>query len=168
VAKVETFLCDGMLGSLARWLRLLGFDAAYAGSQMKDEEVLAWAEREGRFLVTRDLGLVQRCIKKGVPALLLKHGTKEEQMLILLMHSGAQVDPARFFTRCTECGELLAQAPLAEVADRVPPAVQQSETVFWRCPRCGHVYWKGSHVTEIEKKILDLVRQISDSGQRRL
>ncbi|MGH2670791.1 MAG: Mut7-C RNAse domain-containing protein, partial [bacterium] len=109
------FLCDGMLGSVARWLRLLGFDAAYAGSEATDSEVLARAEREGRFLATRDLQLVQRSLKKGVPALLLRPGTKEEQLLILLMHSGADLDPARFFTRCTDCGELLRAADAEQV-----------------------------------------------------
>jgi uncharacterized protein len=161
------FLCDGMLGSLARWLRILGFDAAYAGSSASDDEVLAQAEREARFLATRDLALVQRAIKKGVPALLLRQGTKEEQMLILLMHSGAELDPARFFTRCTECGEVLASATAAEVADKVPPAVHGLHKEFWRCGRCGHVYWQGSHVTEMESKILDLARQMAESGQRR-
>lgn len=161
MAAPDRFLCDGMLGSLARWLRLLGFDAAYAGSQMKDDEVLAWAEREGRFLVTRDLGLVQRCIKKGVPALLMKAGTKEEQMLLLLTHSGATLDPSRFLSRCTHCGAVLAAATTDSVKDQVPPSVAATHDRFWRCPQCTKVYWQGSHVDAIEEKILDLARRIA-------
>lgn len=150
-----------MLGSLTRWLRLLGFDAAYAGSTASDEEVLARAEREGRLLVTADLALVQRCLKKQVPALLLRPATKEEQLLILLTHSGADLDPARFLTRCTECGALLDKVGLADVADRVPDGVRTTHTDFWKCPDCAHVYWQGSHTTEIEAKILDLARALA-------
>lgn len=159
---VDKFLCDGMLGSVARWLRLLGFDTEYAGSQVSDDEVLAWAEREGRFIATRDLELTQRALKRGLGVLLLKEGTKEEQLLLLLMHTGATLDPARFFTRCSDCGALLEKRDLAMVADKVPAAVADSHTEFWQCPRCGHVYWQGSHVSEIEKKILDLVRSIAE------
>lgn len=158
---VDRFLCDGMLGSVARWLRLLGFDAAYAGSELGDEEVLDWAEREGRFLATRDLGLVQRAIKRGVGSLLLKAGSKEEQLLLLLMHSGAKLDPERFLTRCSECGALLDRVPKETVAHEIPDAVRDAQEEFWKCPRCGHVYWQGSHVTEIEKKILDLAKKIA-------
>lgn len=153
-----------MLGSVARWLRLLGFDAAYTGSQASDDEILDRAEREQRFVATRDLAMVQRAIKRGIQALLLKPGTKEEQLLILLMHSGARLDPQKFFTRCTECGEKLVRAPLSEVEDRVPEAVRAAHQEFWRCPACGHVYWQGSHVSEIEQKILDLARRLSSSG----
>lgn len=152
-----------MLGSLTRWLRLLGFDAAYAGSTATDDEVLARAVSEGRFLVTRDLTLVQRCIKRGIPALLLKPGTKEEQLLILLTHSGAPLDPAKFLTRCTECGALLSKVPLGSVADRVPVSVQQVHAEYWECPSCRHIYWQGSHVDEIEAKILDLARKLADA-----
>jgi len=152
-----------MLGSLTRWLRLLGFDAAYAGSVATDEEVLAQAEREDRFIVTRDLQLVQRCIKKGTPALLLKPGTKEEQILILLTHSGAPLDPKRFLTRCTECGATLDKVGLDAVAAKVPESVRGLHTEYSLCPSCGHVYWQGSHVTEIEAKILDLARKLAEA-----
>lgn len=153
-----------MLGSVARWLRLLGFDAAYSGSEASDEEILDRAEREGRFLATRDLAMVQRALKREIPALLLKPGSKEEQLLILLMHSGARLDSQKFFTRCTECGEQLARAALSEVEDRVPDAVREVHQEFWRCPACGHVYWQGSHVSEIEQKILELARRLAPTS----
>jgi uncharacterized protein len=152
-----------MLGSVARWLRLLGYDAAYAGSQASDTEILERAEREGRFLATRDVQLVQRALQRGIGALLLKEASKEEQVLLLLMHAGAKLDPERFFTRCTECGALLEKVDKADVANVVPPAVLEAHETYWRCPSCAHVYWQGSHVSEIEKKILELARRIAEA-----
>jgi uncharacterized protein len=163
VDPVEKFLCDAMLGSVARWLRLLGYDAAYVGPKASDDEVLAQAERENRFLATRDLQLMQRALRRNLGALLLKEASKEEQVLLLLMHAGAKLDPSRFFTRCTECGELLQRATKSDVLDTLPPSVAKTHDEFWRCPACSHVYWQGSHVTEIEKKILELARRIATS-----
>jgi len=52
-------LCDEMLGSLARWLRLLGVDVAYV--QGVHDDVLAQQARdEDRVLVTRDAALAAR------------------------------------------------------------------------------------------------------------
>ncbi len=33
------FLCDAMLGSLARWLRLCGYDCLYLGTEPEDAEL---------------------------------------------------------------------------------------------------------------------------------
>ena len=32
------FFCDHMLGTLAKWLRIYGFDTTYAGSEIDDED----------------------------------------------------------------------------------------------------------------------------------
>ena len=52
------FLCDQMLGSLAKWLRILGFDTFYARRDLQDEDVLNIAKKENRVLITRDVELV--------------------------------------------------------------------------------------------------------------
>lgn len=45
-----------MLGKLARWLRILGFDTLYH-RHMEDRELISTAVSEGRWLLTRDRGL---------------------------------------------------------------------------------------------------------------
>lgn len=50
------FLCDVMLGRLARWLRALGHNAAYDHAA-DDPALLRRAARERRTLVTRDTQL---------------------------------------------------------------------------------------------------------------
>src|SRR3990170_1884649 len=47
------FAADAMLGRLARWLRLLGFDCAYDVATT-DEGIARLAMSEGRTLLTRD------------------------------------------------------------------------------------------------------------------
>lgn len=52
-------LADGMLGKLAKWLRLLGYDTAYE-NDAPDHELARRARAEGRILLTRDRELSAR------------------------------------------------------------------------------------------------------------
>src|SRR3989442_5799848 len=53
------FAADCMLGTLAKWLILLGHDVAYS-PRIEDHELVQMARREGRTILTRDRRLVQR------------------------------------------------------------------------------------------------------------
>ena len=59
------FLADGMLGKLARWLRMLGQDVIYS-VQFSDNELLELAKAECRVLLTKDLELYKRAIGTGL------------------------------------------------------------------------------------------------------
>ena len=48
------FLCDRMLGTLAKWLRIIGFDTSFADANIEDEKLLRLAKDEERILITRD------------------------------------------------------------------------------------------------------------------
>ena len=58
-----TFVADCMLGRLAKWLRILGFDVLYF-PKAEDRELAAIARREGRILLTRDSGLIEKTAKR--------------------------------------------------------------------------------------------------------
>ena len=47
------FIADAMLGRLARWLRLLGFDTLYY-PDIGDRDLLRLSLQEGRVILTRD------------------------------------------------------------------------------------------------------------------
>ena len=53
------FIADVMVGRLARWLRVLGFDVVYS-SQYDDDEIIRLANAEGRIILTRDTRLAAR------------------------------------------------------------------------------------------------------------
>ena len=56
------FLCDAMLGGLAKWLRAAGYDAYYAreGTDVSDRSLTAKALAERRVLLTSDGGFLER------------------------------------------------------------------------------------------------------------
>ena len=69
-------LADGMLGRLAKWLRLLGYDTAY-DNHADDAELARRARAEGRVLLTRDRELSRR---RGLRTLLIQSEVLEEQV----------------------------------------------------------------------------------------
>lgn len=127
-----------MLGRLAHWLRLMGYDTKY-WSTGSDTALVGFARAEGRLIVTNDHQLAGR---RGVDALLVEAEVLEQQIQEVRAALGGQPQP---FTRCPECNGLLADLAHAAAQDLVPPYVWQTQSAFRRCAECGRVYWKGTH-----------------------
>jgi uncharacterized protein with PIN domain len=137
-----------MLGRLARWLRLMGYDAAYWGTG-SDDELLRRAQAEGRLVVTRDHPLAGR---RGVRAVLVEPETLDEQIAVM-REILARFAPPRSFSRCPECNGALVDLPHEDAQDLVPPYVWHTQTQFRRCPDCGRVYWKGTHFPSMRARL---------------
>lgn len=140
-------LADGMLGSLAKWLRLLGYDTAYDNAAT-DPELARRARAEGRVLITRDGELSAR---RGLRTLLIQSEVLEEQVQEVQQALGPPSDPS--LSRCAVCNAALEPASPAEVADRVPPYVLRTQSAFRRCPGCGRIYWPGTHVQTMHERM---------------
>lgn len=140
-------LANGMLGRLARWLRLLGYDTAY-DNHADDTELARRARAEGRILLTRDRGLARR---RGLRTLLIRSEVLEEQVQEVQNALGPPPHPA--LSRCTVCNTALEPVTPAEIADLVPPYVLRTQAEFRRCPGCGRIYWPGTHLREMREQI---------------
>lgn len=140
-------LADCMLGRLAKWLRLLGYDTAYE-NDATDHELARRARAEGRILLTRDQQLSNR---RGLETLFIRSQQLEEQVKEVRDAIGPPVDPS--LSRCTVCNAVLEDVNAAAVADRVPPYVLETHTEFRRCPGCGRVYWAGSHIDTMDEQL---------------
>lgn len=135
-----------MLGSLARWLRLAGYDAAY-WREGSDDALMAHAAAEGRMIVTRDRGLAGR---RGVWALLVAAEELDAQVAEVRVALGPPPEP---FTRCPECNGALEELSRDAAQERVPPYVWHTQTAFRSCRGCGRVYWKGTHWPAVEARL---------------
>ena len=139
------FALDGHLGKLASYLRLLGFDTWYR-NQVDDADLAAVAASEGRVVLTRDRDLLKRkAVVYGywVRALVPRHQVAE------VLARFAIAGLARPFTRCPRCNGLLHPVPKAEVLDALEPLTRRYYDEFYRCDRCGQIYWRGSHFERI-------------------
>lgn len=141
------FLCDEMLGKLASWLRLAGYDARYR-KDVADDELLREAAEDGRVLLTRDAELARRT-PDPPGALLLEALDPREQLAEVVDGLSLAVPGDRVLSRCSVCNTLLEEAEPHEVADEVPPEALDAHETYQRCPGCGRVYWPGTHVDAI-------------------
>lgn len=142
-------LADGMLGRLAKWLRLLGYDTAYE-NDAADAELARRARAEDRVLLTRDSELAAR---RGLRALLIRSEVLEDQVREVQGAFGPPPDPT--LSRCAVCNASLKQVRSDAVADRVPAYVLRTQAEFRQCPGCGRVYWPGTHVDEIREQLAE-------------
>jgi uncharacterized protein with PIN domain len=125
----------------------MGYDTAYDNAA-DDHELARRSRAEGRVLLTRDTELAGR---RGLHSLLIQSEILEEQVQEVQDALGPSPHPA--LSRCTVCNAELESASSDDVADRVPPYVLRTQAEFRRCPSCGRVYWPGSHVEMMEKRL---------------
>lgn len=135
------FIADAMLGSLARWLRMVGFDVAYE-AHIPDEHLVRRALAQNRTLLTRDRKLPQEWT---VPALYLVRANETLAQLREVIEIFALRDAVRPFSRCSLCNAELVEASPDQIAEHVPKYVRTTATKFSSCPICARVYWRGSH-----------------------
>ncbi|HIP66102.1 MAG TPA: hypothetical protein EYH08_06235 [Pyrodictium sp.] len=156
------FIVDAMLGDLARWLRMLGYDTIY-DRNMPDWKQLEIAAEQGRILLTRDRGLYIRARKRGIRSLLV-HGDNIVDRLYTVAKTfklRLEIDPDN--TRCPLCNTPLRRVDKSEVRGRVPPKVYERHDTFWICSGCGQVYWRGGHWRGIIATLEEVKRRM---GQR--
>lgn len=142
-APTQRLIADCMLGRLARWLRILGFDVVY-DAHLGDGELVERAVAEQRVILTRDRRLVLR--RRARRYLLIDSERLDEQLAQVLRELRLAVDPGGLFGRCLVCNQPLIDLPADEARGRVPPYVAETQTDFRRCPRCERVYWAATHV----------------------
>lgn len=138
------FLADGMLGKLTRWLRMLGHDVKYS-NKLDDDELAAIAKKERRTLLTKDLELYQRATAKGINAFYVAGENEAARLAELAKRFGISLVIDLENSRCPKCNTKLRVALKEKLADEVEKNTFNYYSDFWKCPRCGQIYWQGAH-----------------------
>jgi len=135
------FAVDRMLGRLARWLRVLGFDAAYR-VELSGARLLTLAAREERIVLTRDARL--RCPRGRTRVIRIRSDRFRDQLRELDQICPLGGLPERL-ARCVACNVALEALAASAVPAQVPEYVRTTQHDFRRCPRCRRVYWPATH-----------------------
>ncbi|MCK4263450.1 MAG: Mut7-C RNAse domain-containing protein [Candidatus Aminicenantes bacterium] len=149
------FVVDCMLGKLAKWLKILGFDTLFF-SKIEDSELLVLAQKERRILLTRDNGLIGKC--RDVRNLFIESEDWPDQVGQVLNEFNLWGDVSPY-SRCIECNAGLKNLPKSRAKNLVTPFVYEQADSFAICPRCGRVFWKGTHHKDMELKIKKMLRK---------
>lgn len=140
------FAADVMVGRLARWLRILGFDTFYS-NRAEDPFLRSLCTSEDRTLLTKDREL---CRQLG----------DGRGYLVKAVHLGDQLfEIYRGFClgrferqpRCSRCNGALSPIEKEKVENQIPPYVFRTQKSFSFCNGCNKIYWQGTHLARIRQ-----------------
>jgi uncharacterized protein with PIN domain len=143
-----------MLGKLAKWLRLLGYDTVFS-PDLGDVDIARRALREGRIVLTRDRGLAARKAVKR--CLLIESHDYLQQLKQVIKEFGLKPSTERVFSYCLVCNRPVAEIAKEDVRELVPPYVLQTNVFFAQCPECHRVYWPGTHLKNTLEKLKEIL-----------
>lgn len=149
------FIADSNVGRLARWLRILGYDVTY-DAFIADGELVRQALAEGRIILTRDTGIIQR--KAVQDFIFIREDGIDAQIRQVITDRSLRLHPEHFWTRCPMDNSQLRRVAREGVADRVPPYTLRTRSEFAECPLCRRVYWRGSHLDRFLKRLEGIAR----------
>src|SRR5262249_46021950 len=108
------FAADCMLGTLAKWLKILGYDTLYL-RKAEDAALVARARAEGRILLTRDRRMTERRLAR--PFLLIRGESALDQLREVIDAAGLRLREDRVLTRCLPCNETTGEVEPERVRD---------------------------------------------------
>jgi uncharacterized protein with PIN domain len=136
-----------MLGRLAKWMRLMGFDTTYY-RDTDGKTIIYHSRKEGRTILTRS-----KILAAKYDDLIL---IKSEHLKSQLKQLKKNVDIKTPFSRCPVCNTETKKEKKETVKEEVPPYVFEIHNDFKKCRQCGRIFWKGTHYKEIEKVINEI------------
>ncbi|MEM0493121.1 MAG: Mut7-C RNAse domain-containing protein, partial [Candidatus Thermoplasmatota archaeon] len=138
------FICDQMLGSLAKWLRVLGYDTLYVKEDMPDEEILEIAGREERIIISRDKLLTQKGRRMKLLVIEITSIKLQDQIQQVFQHVTFNDDS--ILSRCLICNNVLQPLDKKMIKDKnIPSKILDQHYQFYYCSKCNKIYWMGTH-----------------------
>lgn len=151
-----TFIVDSNAGKLARWLRMMGYDALFF-NDIEDGRLVDMAMKEGRVVVTRDTQIAKRRVAaNGSLRVILTRDDDPRTQLLQVMKELSLDCRLRQFTRCLECNRRLVPRSREEVKDLVPPYVFGTQAQYMQCPSCSRIYWQGTHWQRMKRALEEI------------
>ena len=150
---MERFILSRELGRLAKWLRILGFDAQYF-TEEKISSLLILALRDNRIILTRNRRMPE--IYPG-KILYIKGERIKEQIIQVIEDLKLKLDTNLMFSRCIICNTQLNEIKKEEVKNKVPDYVFKTQDSFVTCLRCQRIYWQGTHWGNVTKTLKEII-----------
>jgi len=146
------FMADEMLGKLAKWLRIMGYDTVYYTGG-GDSALVQQALAEDRVILTRDSHLVKRKLARKALFIRSDHPLEQFRQVVNELRLDVQ---SKLFTRCLVCNGELISVEKAYVQGKVPSYTYLTQDKFYECQGCERVYWPGTHKDSMLRMISDI------------
>jgi uncharacterized protein with PIN domain len=155
------FIVDNNVGKLAKWLRIMGYDALLFMEE-DDGKMVKVAMAQNRVILTKDTQIMRRrLVTSGkLKAILVQESDAKAQLqqIVDVLHLDYQFRP---FSICLECNQSLTEKDKDKVRDSVPPYVLETQSLYMECPSCHRVYWRGTHWQAMSRELARLTAQKS-------
>ena len=152
------FVADVMLGRLAKWLRIAGFDVLYS-NKFTDDELIEISRREGRVLLSRDTRLL---IRKPVKDFIFVDSEDIQKQIRMVFESMHISSLDSLLGRCLSCNEALVETSKDSVRELVPAFVYSTQSRFKLCPACRKIFWAGTHRSAVVQTLQRLLPRKGD------
>ena len=155
------FAADGMLGKLARKLRLYGLDVTYFPDE-EDARLLEMSREERRTLLTADRELHGLALRKGASSVLITDSGDVGMVAQLCRETGLELTLDPLKARCPLCNGEVLPTEKQNLTGFVPPSVLARQERLYQCASCLHVYWNGGHwlrLAQFDKRVKEALRR---------
>jgi len=142
-------VADNMLVKLARWLRLGGISVENAPYTV-DNKIIGFVKRKKALLLTSDKQLARRSRRMGFDVLLINDTSLDKQIAYVIR--ALNLKPKLPSMICPLCNGKLNRISKSSVKDLVPKKVYALHKNFYKCSKCGKIYWRGTHWKRIKER----------------
>jgi uncharacterized protein with PIN domain len=144
------FVADSMVGKLARYLRIMGYDTVYQSSY--PDQRLSELVMEGRTLLTRN----HATARSYSNSIFIDRDLVKDQLNVVDTNLKLTRDRRSWFSRCLVCNSPLSKAEGEAARESVPDFVffKYPERISF-CPTCKRFYWPGTH----RERMLETLRE---------
>ncbi len=149
------FVIDNMLGKLARYLRILGYDAIYPPQRAADNCLKL--DLPDRILLTRNSRYKGQHPNQKV--IFIPSENIKQQLAFLINELPIEIRSEKLFSRCLDCNVPVNPIPKIEAQGKVPDKSYNFYTDFSRCPNCGKIYWRGTHTESVLRMLKTITQQ---------
>jgi len=152
------FIVDNNVGKLAKWLRVMGYDALLFSGE-DDGKMVKIALAQNRVILTKDREVMKRrLVTSGKLKAVLIEGDDVEaqlQQVVEAFNLDYRFSP---FSICLECNVQLIEKNQDAVRGSVPPYVFKTQKLYMECPSCHRIYWRGTHWQAMNRELDELAR----------
>jgi len=139
-----------MVGKLARYMRILGYDTVYS-RDIDDSHLIDIALLEERVILTRDTALINKTLVKKY--LLIDSDNPADQLYQVIKHFDLHPGRSQFLSLCLECNCALVPIDKLEVKSQIWPYVYDNHDSFKICRSCKRIFWQGDHVRAMQDRL---------------
>lgn len=144
------FIVDSMFGKLAKWLRILGYDTVYFRG-IDPADLIRMSNEEDRIIITRNKKICSQEIKDRV--IWINEDDPHLQLRELISKGFISSAGEGYFSICIICNKRLENVSKQKVKGKVPDYIFLHHNEFFHCPQCHRIYWQGTHLENMKKRI---------------